>query len=78
MAPESVAPLLLDVGQVALLLEVSTKTVRRLADSGRMPTARRLGRLLRWSRAELEEWIERGCPRVRSVVDRDRWRVKSS
>jgi excisionase family DNA binding protein len=66
-APPTVAepPVLLDVQAVAQLLGCSTRHVYRLADAGRMPASRRLGRLIRWSRLELLDWIGGGCRPVR-------------
>jgi excisionase family DNA binding protein len=64
--PQSTA--LLDVRQVAALLNCSTRTVYRLADAGRMPAPRRLGALVRWSRAEIDEWIADGCKPVRAPL----------
>lgn len=37
---------------------------------GRMPARRRIGVLVRWNRAALEEWLARGCPKVRAVRSR--------
>ena len=51
----------------AMLGECSVRHVRRLADSGRMPPPVKLGALLRFRRAEVEQWIGAGCPRVRSA-----------
>ena len=62
--PDSCAALL-DVRRVAELLACSARTVYRLADGGLMPRPRRLGSLVRWSRAEIDDWITAGCPRVR-------------
>ena len=56
---------LLDVQEVASLLAVSERTVYRLADRGKMPPPVRLGALVRWSRAGIENWIAEGCPSVR-------------
>jgi excisionase family DNA binding protein len=54
---------LLDVKAVALLLGgCSVRHVYRLADAGRMPRPVKLGTLVRWRRAELEAWIDAGCP----------------
>ncbi|MCK4373890.1 MAG: helix-turn-helix domain-containing protein [Candidatus Brocadiae bacterium] len=53
---------LLGVEGVAEMLQCSPHTVRRLANSGRMPRPVKLGRLARWRRSELEEWIAHGCP----------------
>lgn len=55
---------LLDVNAVAALIGASSRTVRRLADWGRMPRPVSLGRMVRWQRSVIEEWIRDGCPRV--------------
>ena len=57
---------LVDVETVARVLGCSTRTVYRLADSGKMPRPVKLGQLVRWPRTELERWIADGCPAVRS------------
>jgi excisionase family DNA binding protein len=56
---------LLTVESVAEMLACSTRHVRRLADGGRMPAPVRLGALIRWRRADIEEWIAAGCPPCR-------------
>lgn len=56
---------LLDVGAVAQLLGVSARHVYRLADAGQMPPPVRLGRLVRWPRKSVLDWIAAGCPAVR-------------
>ena len=63
LAPE--APALLDVGSVAALFDCSTRHVYRMSDAGRMPRPLKLGSLVRWSRAAVEEWISNGCPSCR-------------
>jgi excisionase family DNA binding protein len=55
---------LLDVNAVASLLGTSSRTVRRLADWGRMPRPISLGRMVRWQRSVIEEWISEGCPKM--------------
>ena len=52
---------LLDVSGVAVLCVCSARTVRRLADAGRMPKPVRFGGLVRWRRSEVMRWIEGGC-----------------
>ena len=52
---------LYDVGDIATLLKSSCRHVRRLTDSGRMPRAFHVGRLLRWRKAEIDTWIAGGC-----------------
>ena len=65
-SPKSVEkkPDLMDVNAVAALIGASPRTVRRLADWGRMPRPISLGRMVRWQRSVIEEWIRQGCPRV--------------
>jgi excisionase family DNA binding protein len=53
---------LLTAAEVAKELRVSIRHVRRLADAGEMPRPLRLGRVVRWSEAELIRWIAGGCP----------------
>ena len=54
--------MLLDVQTVADVLGCSTRHVQRLSDRGRMPTPVKLGALVRWPRATIEDWIAEGCP----------------
>lgn len=56
---------LLSVNQVATLMQVSKRTVWRLLSSGELIEPVRMRGNTRWRRAELEEWIEAGCPRVK-------------
>ena len=56
---------LLDVEVVAELCGCSARTVRRLSDAGKMPRPVKLSALVRWRRAELESWIDSGCPSQR-------------
>lgn len=62
--PVEPKPDLMDVNAVAALIGASPRTVRRLADWGRMPRPISLGRMVRWQRSVIEEWIREGCPRV--------------
>ncbi len=61
-------PALLDVREVARLINTSTKTVYRLTDAGKMPRPVKLGALVRWKADELREWINAGCPNVSAEV----------
>jgi excisionase family DNA binding protein len=58
---------LLDVRAVAALLGCSTRHVKRLADAGKLPSPLKLGRLKRWPRRAIRQWLDDGCPRVRTV-----------
>ena len=59
--PEDEA-LLLKSKEVAKLLKVSDRTILTMHTSGEMPKPVRIGRAVRWGRAEIETWIEEGCP----------------
>jgi len=56
---------LLDAKGVAVLLDVSLRTIWNMRDSGRIPKPVKVGRLCRWRRAEIERWIKDGCPKCR-------------
>jgi excisionase family DNA binding protein len=58
----AVEPAFMDVKEVAALLGCSERHVKRLADAGEMPEPVKLGRLVRWNRAAVNEWIADGCP----------------
>jgi predicted DNA-binding transcriptional regulator AlpA len=60
-------PLLQDIDALASLLSRSIPSLRRDDAAGRLPQAVRLGGSKRWRRAEIEAWIEAGCP------ERERW-----
>jgi len=49
-------------GDVARVLKCSRQSIYRMRDQGRIPPPVRLGRLMRWRRALLEQWIADGCP----------------
>lgn len=57
-----------DVQQVADILSCSTRHVYRLSDAGKMPRPVKLGSLVRWNRAEIEDWLAAGCPAVRTLT----------
>ena len=59
---------LFDVRQVAELLRCSVRHVDRLVDAGKLPQPVKLGALVRWSKATIEDWIAAGCPAVRSTT----------
>lgn len=62
---------LLDAAGVAAMLSVSPKTVRRFQQAGKLPAPIRLSRgIVRWRKRDLEQWLEAGCPSVRSVARR--------
>ncbi len=62
---QDIKPALLNTKGVAKLLGISTRQVWRLLSAGRLPSPVTLGasgRLRRWRRIELLEWINHGCP----------------
>ena len=59
--------LLLSAADLADVLGVSLRTVRRLDSYGKLPRPVRLGRAVRWRRDEVARWVEAGCP------DRSEW-----
>ncbi len=56
---------LLGVRAVAKMLDCSTRHVYRLTDAGRLPSPLKLGALVRWRRADIDNWLAAGCPAVR-------------
>jgi len=56
---------LLGIKAVAELLDCSVRHVHRLRDAGKMPQPVRLGSLVEWRRAEIEQWVASGCPNCR-------------
>ena len=56
--------LMIDSVEVAEQMGVVPGTIKRWSRNGEMPKGRRVGpRLLKWNRAEIEQWIADGCPR---------------
>jgi excisionase family DNA binding protein len=53
------------VEDLAELLQCSTRHVWRQLDAGKLLAAIRIGRLVRWPRKLIEDWIADGCPSVR-------------
>ncbi len=67
VTPADASAKLLDVQQVADLLQCSPRHVYRLSDAGRMPAPVKLGSLVRWNRTSIEAWVDQGCPSVRAM-----------
>ena len=60
----TVTPELLTLKQVAVMLQVSTRTVLRRSADGSMPRPVSLGANTRWLRSEIQAWCADGCPAV--------------
>jgi excisionase family DNA binding protein len=58
--------LLIPDTEAAALAGVSRSTWHVLRAAGKLPAAVRLGRAVRWRRAEVVAWIDAGCPDART------------
>ena len=56
---------LIEIDSIAQMLKCSTRHVRRLVDSGRIPRPIKLGTLLRWIKSDIDRWFIAGCPSCR-------------
>ena len=56
---------LISIHEVANMLDCSPRHIYRLADTRRIPQPIKLGALLRWVKADFEQWITAGCPDCR-------------
>jgi predicted DNA-binding transcriptional regulator AlpA len=61
-AADPVEAMLIPATEAAALAGVSRATWHRLRAAGKVPPAVKLGRAVRWRRADLVLWIELGCP----------------
>lgn len=59
---DGIKPLLVSAREAAQLLSVSRSHFYKLHSSGRVPLPVSLGRAVRWSRRELEDWVNAGGP----------------
>lgn len=62
-------PLWLTTKQACGLINVSLAKFERMKAAGLLPAHVAMGRVHRWSREELEKWLEAGAP------DRQTWEV---
>jgi excisionase family DNA binding protein len=66
---DQATPAMLDRRAVAQLLHCSTRHIDRLTKAGELPQPVYVGRLPRWSRRAIMDWIERGgCPSTRGAM----------
>jgi predicted DNA-binding transcriptional regulator AlpA len=54
--------LLVDIQELALMLDRSAVSLARDEAAGRLPGSVRIGRSKKWRRLDIERWIELGCP----------------
>ena len=58
-----IIPLLMTAKELAASLQIGQRTLWRMDASGMLPRSVKLpGRLRRWRRDEIIEWIEADCP----------------
>ncbi len=60
-------PLLIDIRQLAVLLNRSVPSLERDQAAGRLPAPVRIGGSKKWRRADIEAWVAAGCP-VRTIT----------
>lgn len=65
---------MMSVRDIAHRLNCSTRTVYRLADSGRMPRPIKVGRLVRWKTEIIERWFAEDCPVPQPSTPTGRWK----
>jgi len=61
---QSQPPLLLTQPDLASLLQVSPRKIRAMTSTGQVPGVIKLGRCIRYRRADIEKWIASGCKRA--------------
>jgi excisionase family DNA binding protein len=65
-----IMPRLLTTAQLAALLALGDRTIKRMTAARELPGIVRIGRSVRFDRNQVEAWVSRGCPRLRSVAKR--------
>ena len=59
---QAVPPIAVDAAQLAQLLSVSVRHIRRMDSAGKLPKPLKVGKCVRWARPEIEDWIAAGAP----------------
>lgn len=59
---QALADQLYTADDLAARLQCSVRHVWRLHDSGALPAALRVGRLVRWPKPLIDRWLADGCP----------------
>jgi len=62
LLPERTKPALISAGELADLLQISTRTLWRLRSAGKLVEPIKLGGSTRWRLEEVRQWIAAGCP----------------
>ncbi len=69
---ERQAPLLIGAKELALLLGVSVRHLRRMDAAGELPRPVTLGKRVLWRTEEIQRWVAARCPDRRSWEATDR------
>jgi predicted DNA-binding transcriptional regulator AlpA len=59
---EDIPKLLIGIGSLSRMLDMSTRTIRRKHSAGQIPRPLRISGAVRWSVDEVRAWVRRGCP----------------
>lgn len=63
---EVVEPVVVTAAQLAIMLQVSKRTLWRMRSSGKLPSPMRVGGIVRWRLNDVTSWINAGCPQWQS------------
>ncbi len=55
-------PLALNALELARMLGVSLRHVWRQSSAGKLPKPLKIGKCVRWTRSEIEDWLAAGAP----------------
>ncbi len=58
---------LFTVKQLASLLQMGESSIWRYRDAGYLPAPLKIGRSVRWRQSDIMDWINAGCPNVRTT-----------
>ena len=58
----TMSEILLKVGALAQILNLSKRTVHRLNCTGKIPRPVKINGSIRWRQSDIDLWIELGCP----------------
>lgn len=59
---ERLGPVVVTAGQLAIMLQVSKRTLWRMRSAGQLPSPMRVGGIVRWRLDDVLRWIAAGCP----------------
>ena len=60
--PHTVEQACYTAADLTRVLSISLRHVWRLSDAGKLPASIRLGKLVRWPKLLIDEWLAAGCP----------------